>query len=60
MRGEVLAAAAVVGQGVDELPGVQEAGAQGLVHVQFAQGAFDFGCEKGRVHGAEKGWQGGV
>ena len=60
VRREVHVEPSAVGQATDALPGVQEAGAEGSLHVQFAEAGFDFGCQEGRVHGAEARQQGRV
>ena len=63
VRGEVHAEAAAVGQAVDELPGVQEAGAEDYFVVQFAaeaEAAVGDGREEGGFHGAEASEQGGI
>jgi hypothetical protein len=49
MRRKVHVAPATFGQAADELSRVQETGVQNLVHIQFAEDGFDFGCEEGGV-----------
>jgi hypothetical protein len=60
VRGKIHFAPATHGTGVDEVSGLQKAGQEGVLVVQFAPEGFDFGCEKGGIHRAQAGEQGGV
>jgi len=60
VRRQVHFAPAALSQAVDELSGLQEAGAQDHFHLQFAaetQAAVRFGRKKGRVYRAQKSQQ---
>lgn len=60
VRWEIHAAASAERAGVDEVPGVQEAGAQSSFDIQLARQGIDFGREESRVHGSEARGQRGV
>lgn len=63
MRRQLHTAAAVERQAIDELPGLQEASAQGDFLVQFphqAQAHIHFGRQKGRIHSSQESQQGRI
>ena len=63
MRREIHVAPAVERAGVDEVSGVQKAGAQDhfrLQHAAQTQAVVHFGRKKGRVHRAQKAPQGRI
>ncbi len=60
LRGQVYPPAAAVGGAVDQMPGLQEAGPAGLVHVQLSQDGFDLRRQKSRVYGPQASFKRGI
>jgi len=53
-------ATAAFGCTADQLPCLQEARPEGLLHLQLTKNRLDFGRQKSRLYGFEKGQQGRV
>ena len=60
LRRQVLLAAATLGRPFEKLPGLQEASATYLVHLQFPKSRVDLRREKGGLFRVQKGQQGRV
>jgi len=60
MRRQIHLAAAGFGRTADSMSCLQEAGSQGLVHVQLAKDRFDFRCKESGVYGVEARQQGRI